>query len=235
MVSIHKCGVSSWTCATLLQGVQWGGEVIRPCKTERTFRCPLPLSPLGGVGTCSWSLQTKCIWGENGFGVNIKPVIHKLLLSWSLHSCGSAFLSVKFSYFSPDVAVDVVEPLMNLLESGELHEKDVLLKVPHPMSLVPDLISHIFLVSNGQKDPENTWIQWARRDWGVLCEMILCLWFLLSHNMPWVLCLVTAFPGSILNVWRTWELHMNSKFTDFSPTHLPWLGFREEFLKIWSD
>lgn len=156
MVSIHKCGVSSWTCATLLQGVQWGGEVIRPCKTEGTFRCPLPLSPLGGVGTCSWSLQTKCIWGENGFGVNIKLVIHKLLLSWSLHSCGSAFLTVKFSYFSPDVAVDVVEPLTNLLESGELHEKDALLKVPHPTSHTWFNFSHFLS------------LQWSERSWKYL-------------------------------------------------------------------
>lgn len=57
----------------------------------------------------------------------------------------------------------MVEPLKNLLESGELHEMDALLKGPNPISLIPDIISYIFWVSDGQKDPENTWIQWASR------------------------------------------------------------------------
>lgn len=71
----------------LLQGTGWGGNIFGQCRIERTFKCLLP-SPH------SWSLQTKCIWGECVFGINIKLAIHGLLHRWSLHSCKSVFLSV---------------------------------------------------------------------------------------------------------------------------------------------
>lgn len=45
---------------------------------------------------------------------------------------------------------------MGLRESGELHETAPLLTDPHPTSLKPDIIAHIFRVSDGQKDPKNT-------------------------------------------------------------------------------
>lgn len=63
-------------------------------KMERTFEYSLLSSFLGGVGACSWSLQTKYIWGESVFVINIKCVIHGLLRGGLLHSCKSAFLSV---------------------------------------------------------------------------------------------------------------------------------------------
>lgn len=44
MVSIHKCGASSWVHATLLQGTGEGGTIFGQCRMERTFKCPLPPS-----------------------------------------------------------------------------------------------------------------------------------------------------------------------------------------------